>query len=132
MLYKALEIKKELVSQDYHKPIKLRDAILQELEILLKIEVPKNQKELFAFHKRMTKYKDYIFTFLDYHDVPPDNNGSERAIRNVKVKQKISGHFKTENRAQFFAIIRSVTDTCIKNRQNVLDSFKTIANLQAE
>jgi transposase len=99
---------------------------------LLKQAVPKNQKELFAFHKRITKYKDYIFTFLDYHDVPPDNNGSERAIRNVKVKQKISGHFKTENGAQIFAIIRSVTDTCIKNGQKVLDSFKIITNLPAE
>lgn len=132
MLYKALEIKKELVPEDYQKPMKSRDAILEELAILLKESVPKNQKELFAFHKRMTKYKDYIFAFLHYYDVPPDNNGSERAIRNVKVKQKISGHFKTENGAQIFAVIRSVTDTCIKNGLNVLDAFKTIANLQAE
>jgi len=132
MLYKALEIKKELALGDYQNPIKSRDAILKELEFLLKESVPKNQKELFAFHKRMTKYKDYIFTFLHYYDVPPDNNGSERAIRNVKVKQKISGHFKTEKGAQIFAIIRSVTDTCIKNGQNVLDAFKTIAALHAE
>jgi transposase len=75
---------------------------------------------------------DYIFTFLQYHDVLPDNNSSERAIRNVKVKQKISGHFKTENGAQIFAVIRSVTDTCIKNGQNVLDAFKTIATLRAQ
>lgn len=132
MLYKALEIKKELTTEDYQNPIKLRDEILEELAVYLAESVPKNQKELFAFHKRMTKYKNYIFTFLHYHDVLPDNNGSERAIRNVKVKQKISGHFKTENGAQIFAIIRSVTDTCIKNGQNVLDAFKTIATLQAE
>uniref|UniRef100_A0A4W5LJN7 HD domain-containing protein n=1 Tax=Hucho hucho TaxID=62062 RepID=A0A4W5LJN7_9TELE len=37
-----------------------------------------------------------------------------------KVKQKVSGQFKTENGAQFYAVIRSVTDTCIKNGQNVL------------
>jgi hypothetical protein len=35
-------------------------------------------------HKRITKYKGYLFNFLNYPDVPPDNNGSERAIRNVK------------------------------------------------
>jgi transposase len=132
MLYNALEIKKELTPNEYQNPIKARDEILKELQILLLTCVPKNQKELFAFHKRMTKYKDYIFTFLHYYDVPSDNNGSERAIRNVKVKQKISGHFKTENGAQIFAVTRSVTDTCIKNGQNVLDAFKTIANLQAE
>ena len=132
MLYNALEIKKELMPDDYSKKLKSRDIIFEELRILLEQTVPKKQKDLIAFHKRMTKYKDYIFNFLHFEQVPPDNNGSERAIRNVKVKQKISGHFKTENGAQVFAIIRSVTDTCIKNGQNILDAFKTIAILQAE
>ena len=80
----------------------------------------------------MTKYDDYIFTFLFNQYVPPDNNGLERAIRNVKVKQKISGQFKTERGAEIYAIIRSVTYTCIKNNQNVLLAFNTIAKLQAE
>ena len=132
MLYEALEIKKELKPDDYSKKLKSRDDIFEELRFLLEQTVPKNQNELFAFHKRMTKYKDYIFNFLHFDEVPPDNNASERAIRNVKVKQKISGHFKTENGAKVFAIIRSVTDTCIKNGQNILEAFKTIAILQAE
>ena len=132
LLYKALEIKKTLTPSKYQSSIKARDVILIELKNLLEKSVPKAQKELFAFHKRVTKYKDYIFNFLHFHEVPPDNNGSERAIRNVKVKQKISGHFKTENGAQNFATIRSVTDTCIKNGQNILEAFKTIAILQTE
>jgi transposase len=48
------------------------------------------------------------------------------------MKQKVSGQFKTENGAQIYAVIRSVTDTCIKNGQNILGSFKTIAILKAE
>tara|TARA_B110000238_G_C16016877_1_gene391435 strand:+ start:298 stop:441 length:144 start_codon:yes stop_codon:yes gene_type:complete len=47
----------------------------------------------------MIKYKDYIFTFRHHFHVPSDNNVSERAIRNVKVKQKVSGQFKTEKGA---------------------------------
>ena len=132
LIYKALELKKNLTSQEYEKPTIKRTEILLALNILLQTPVPKEQKDLCAFHKRMTKYKDYIFTFLFYNYVPPDNNGSERAIRNVKVKQKISGQFKTERGAQVYAIIRSVTDTCIKNGQNILFAFKTIAKLQAE
>jgi alkyl hydroperoxide reductase subunit AhpC len=33
----------------------------------------------------MIKYRNYLFTCLYDLDVPPDNNASERAIRNVKV-----------------------------------------------
>ena len=132
LIYKSLELKKNLTTQEYEKPTIKRTEILLALNILLQTPVPKDQKDLCTFHKRMTKYKDYIFTFLFYDYVPPDNNGSERAIRNVKVKQKISGQFKTERGAQIYAIIRSVTDTCIKNGQNILFAFKTIAKLQAE
>jgi transposase len=132
LIYKALDLKKNLSQQEYEKPTSKRTEILLALNILLQTPVPKKQKELYAFHKRMTKYKEFIFTFLFYQYVPPDNNGSERAIRNVKVKQKISGQFKTQRGAQIYAIIRSVTDTCIKNEQNIFFAFKTIANLKDE
>jgi len=56
-----------------------------------------------------------------------DDNGSERAIRNVKVKQKISGQFKILSAAENFAILRSIIDTAIKNNQNVLNALSVIA-----
>jgi hypothetical protein len=42
------------------------------------------------------------------------DNGSERAIRNLKVKQKISGGFRSDRGAEIFAVLRSVVDTIIK------------------
>jgi transposase len=132
ILYEALELKKNLDQQHYNNPILERDKIRIALDALLENPLPENQKKLRAFHKRMIKHKEYILTFLHHFHVPPDNNASERAIRNVKVKQKVSGQFKTENGAQIYAVIRSVTDTCIKNGQNILAAFKTIAILQAE
>jgi transposase len=132
LIYKALEVKKNLTAQEYEEPTHKRTEIVFELNILIKSPVPEQHKDLCAFHKRITKYNEYVFQFLYYRYVPPDNNGSERAIRNVKVKQKISGQFKTEAGAQIYAVIRSVTDTCIKNGQNILAAFKTIATLQAE
>jgi len=65
---------------------------------------------------------------VTYKEVPPDNNGSERAIRNVKVKMKISNQFKSFEFAQHYAVIRSVIDTTIKNSMNVLDALTNLAN----
>ena len=131
LLLEALELKRNLTTNQYLNPILQRDKIVERLSDFLLISVP-NRKDLCAFHKRIHKYKEYVFTFLFHQEVPPDNNASERAIRNVKVKQKVSGQFKTQDGAQSYAIIRSVTDTCVKNGQSVLDAFKTIAILQPE
>ncbi len=84
--------------------------------MLLNYTLPEEDKELIAFKKRLKKYRDYIFTFLYRQEVPPDNNASERAIRNLKVKLKISGQFKSESGADNFAVLRSVIDTTIKNK----------------
>jgi len=64
-----------------------------------------------------------LFRFLDDPTIPPDNNASERAIRNIKVKTKISGMFKSDIGADQFAVIRSVIDTFIKRRQPVMKSL---------
>ncbi|MGK0365454.1 MAG: transposase [Saprospiraceae bacterium] len=79
-----------------------------------------------TFQKQMLKNRNYIFTFLYNLDVPPDNNASERAVRNVKVKQKISGQFKSGQ--DTFCVLRSVIDTLIKRELNVLNKLKIIMN----
>ena len=53
-------------------------------------------------------------------NVLSDNNGSERVKRNVKVKQKISGQFNSKIGVENFMVLRSITDTALKNDQNVL------------
>jgi len=106
--------------------------IVQRLENLLGKPPNQKHKEHYTFYKPMCREKQNLFTFLFIKDVPPDNNASERAIRNVKVKQKISGQFKTEKAVQNFAMIRSVVDTTIKNSMNVLEAMNLIAKLQPQ
>ncbi len=84
-------------------------------------------EDVIAFQKRMIKYSAYVFNFLLNSDIPPDNNGSERAIRNFKVKLKISNFFKSKQGAQVYATIRSVIDTAIKNNKNPFEIVKLIA-----
>ncbi len=85
-----------------------------------------------ALKRRLGKHSDSIWTFLEYSDAPPDNNGSERAIRNVKVKQKISGQFRSSKGAQQFAVIRSVLDTINKNNGRIFNTFSDITSFVPE
>ncbi len=99
-----------------------------QLTELLQIDYSGKHKKLRVFIKRLIKNRDAILTFLYHFEVPPDNNGSERAIRNAKVKMKISNQFKSFQFANHYAIIRSVIDTTIKNSKNVFDALSCLAN----
>ena len=118
LLKKAIELKKDHIPTD--KDI---GQIQLELMELLQVSTEDKTGKIRAFMKRMIKYQDYLFTFLKYEYVPSDNNGSERAIRNIKVKTKVSTQFRTLNGAHNFAILRSATDTAIKHNQNVFQAF---------
>lgn len=80
-----------------------------------------------TFFNGMVKLRHALFPFLYHAQVPPDNNGSERAVRPIKVKMKISGQFKSLQ--QDFAILRSVIDTAIKNGQPVFEAIQAIVAL---
>ena len=102
------------------------------VKALIELPIYTEDKKLKAFRKRMVKRQNNISPFLYYENVPPDNNASERAIRNVKVKQKVSGFFKTSKGADQFVMIRSVIDTCLKNNGNVFDALSSIQLLPTE
>ena len=129
LLKESIELKKQLVTADYiTKPIAviaLSNKILQHLQTPVTI----THNKLNAFVERLQKHQNSLLTFLDYEDVPPDNNGSERAIRNIKVKTKVSTQFRTIEGAQEFAILRSVADTATKNGQAAFEAFNLIATL---
>lgn len=132
LLRKALRFKKKISNNPHQNYQRQVQQLQKSANKLLRTKISEKDKKLKAFQKRLIKYIDYLFPFLQNPNIPPDNNGSERAIRNVKVKQKVSGQFKTIDGANQFAIIRSVMDTCIKNNARVFSTLTNIHILQPE
>ncbi len=68
---------------------------------------------------RLQTRADDVLRFLSNPDVPFTNNQSERCLRMIKVKQKISGCFRTTKGAEDFVTVRSYTATAQKQGFNV-------------
>lgn len=132
LLQEAIKLEKSMKPPDYCSPSKSVLKIESDCQKLLEVDTELFHKKVKAFIKRLQKNKEYIFSFLYYPDVPFDNNSSERAIRNVKVKNKISGCFRSTKGAFNFAVLRSVIDTTIKNSKDVFSAMKIIAQTRPE
>ena len=84
LFIEALKLKNEI--DDYEQDQPLRNQLVKRLDRLLAYDIDKQPPKIKPFHKRLRKNKEYLFPFLYHQKVPPDNNASERAIRNLKVK----------------------------------------------
>jgi transposase len=100
------------------------DGYYQRLEQL--VCQPAAGKGARRMQKRFRKHEDKILHFLTTPDVPPDNNGSERAIRNAKVKQKVSGGYRSYRGAERQAALLSVIETTKKQGLNVLEVIQQL------
>jgi len=72
---------------------------------------------------RLQNCIDDVLRFLDNPDVPFTNNLAEQSLRMVKVKNKISGAFRTRAGAERFLIIRSYAATAKKHGINVFHAL---------
>ena len=76
-----------------------------------------------ALLSRLVTFKDNYLAWVVNFDMPFTNNLSERALRGVKSKLKISGQFKSVDTAKYYARLKSYIETCLRNGINEMTAL---------
>lgn len=104
-----------------------RERLTERLNEL--IATPWKDKQARRLIKRFKRHREHLFTFLDYAEVPADNNAGERAIRPAVIIRKNSYCNRSQRGADTQAVLMSIYRT-LKQRGH--DPLATITNALSE
>lgn len=93
------------------------------------LPLPKDSQQAKASIKIIKVFKerkDQVLLFLSRPQVPFTNNQAEQDIRMVKLRQKISGGFRTLDGARNMCSIRGFISTCRKQGLNIFQALQDI------
>ena len=81
------------------------------------------EKDSLKLYKSLLPRVNQLLLFLEYKNVPPTNNASERALRNMVTKRKVSGCHRSEKGAKRLCIISSVIETAKKQSIDIMKAL---------
>ena len=111
----------QILDQGYaQNPLPSRPANAKKKRGRRKKTKPRNLLE------RLDEHRQEVLAFMYDFNVPFENNLAERDIRMMKVQQKISGMFRTEEGAKAFCRIRSYISTARKNAVGAMDALARV------
>ena len=88
-------------------------------------DAPTENRNVNRLQKRLRRYHDALFTFLDHPGVPSDNNHAEREIRPAVIMRKNSLCNRSDSGANVQAILMSVYRTLKLRGHDPLDTIVT-------
>jgi len=104
-----------------------REIFMFKQELYEIFSKPPPQKEENRLYRQLYLKRKELIHFLENPKVPYDNNGSEKALRNRVIHQKVSGGFRSITGANVHDIIASVIETAKKQNKNILDTLFTLS-----
>lgn len=84
--------------------------------------------EEFSLLNRIEKYWTNYFLWVEDFRLPTSDSLSERALRLIKSKMKISGQFYSQTTADYYALIKSYIETCHRNGINEFDALQRLSS----
>jgi len=87
------------------------------------LDIPEGtlKRRLHDGRKRLRKYGERLFTFLDHDGVPWNNNNAEHAVKKFAKFRKLSDGLFTERTVSEACVLLTVLETCDFNNINKLD-----------
>ena len=89
----------------------------------------KKRSKAFNLLKRLSRHADVLTFFLERDSSLFTNNDAEREIRNVKIKSKVQGAFRSDLGSEIYCRVRGYIATMKKNGQNQYEALKSIFEL---
>lgn len=77
------------------------------------------------YQKRFDKYADKLFTFLDYDNVPWNNNNAEHAIKPFAMLRRVFGGKSTPKGIREYLVLLSIEETCKYREVSFLDFLRS-------
>lgn len=102
---------------------KFDEILLEGIDENIKLPKTHYDKEERALINRILEYKDNYFLWMLDFTLPTNDNLSERALRSIKTKMKVSGQFKSLEYAKYYSNIKTYIETCYRNGINPTDAL---------
>jgi len=119
---------KDTLSMDYkdRERSRLRRRFQAELLRLAKPYLRVKSAPQRVLAQRIERFASELFVFVQYTDVPSENNAAERAIRPAVVARKISGGTRSAKGSKTGSVLRSLFETWNLNGQNTIDACRSM------